>query len=156
MEILKHTGDNVGGNYRLRIAYVEKVQEVPATVDGAIHHDVVMKAGGRWFDIYCSEGSIDFKDAQAESDHGGFFNKTVSGFIPKDRADVVEFVEALKNRPVIIDLIDNNEVRKLVGTLEEPMYFTASFESKDQTAGRAGTSITFTGACIKRSPIYNV
>lgn len=156
MEILKHTGDNIGGNFKIKIAYTEQVQEIPGTYNGAIHNDVAMKPGGRWFDVYCTEESIDFKDVQSDSDHGDFFNKTVTGFIPKDRADAIEFVEALKNRPIIIDLLDNNEVRKLVGTVEEPMYFKSSFESKDQVSGRAGTTITFSGSGIKRSPIYNI
>ncbi len=76
MEIVKHTGDNIGGNYKLKIAYVEDIQLIPESVDGTIHLEVTMKPNTQWYDLYCTEGTINFKDVAQPSDHGDFYLKT--------------------------------------------------------------------------------
>jgi hypothetical protein len=156
MEIVKHTGDNVGGNFKLRVAYVEEVQEIPTPIDGTVHLEVTLKPGGRWYDIYSTEGTINFKDASQTSDHGDYFAKSLEAFAPKDSTELVDAANRFRNRPLIIDLIDNNGTRKLIGTIDEPMYVSTSFDSKTQVSERAGTALSFTGSGRLRSPIYNV
>ena len=156
MDIEKHTGDNLGGNYRIKYAFVEDIAEIPEPHAGAIHSEVVMKAGTRWYEVYCTEASMQFKDAQEDSEHGASFVKELTGFVPKEREELNEALDALKNRRCVLDVIDNNNTRKLVGTISEPLYFSSSSDSKESTSGRNGTAISWKGPGTKKSPIYKI
>jgi hypothetical protein len=155
-DILKHSGDNLGGNFGFRFLFVESIQAIPETIGGTIHAEVTLQAGTRWMDCRCTEESMNYKEDPQESDHGSYFYKEFSAFIPKERPETVDFLNANKNRRFILDITDNNGSRRLVGTREEPMYFRSSHDTKDKVSGINGNRIVFYGDGEFKSPFYDV
>jgi hypothetical protein len=155
-DIRKHTGENFGGNYSFQFAFTDDVQEMPDTFEGAIHHEVTMKAGTRWYAGYATEGSMQFKDEQQDNDHGGFHNKEFTGTVPKDRPEVAALFESIKNRKFILDIKDNNGQRKIVGRPEEPLYLKSALDSKNSVEMRNEYKFTFSGQGVEKSPFYSV
>lgn len=154
--IKRHSGDNLGGNYSFKFIPVGDVDEIPETFEGAVHHAVELKSNTMWFDGECTEHTMSFKDEQRESDHGSYHEKEFTGIVPKDREEMIDLFNRIKDQKFILDITDNNGTRKLVGTLTEPMYLTAGMDSKADPSGRNEYRISFKGSGIDRSPVYQV
>lgn len=155
-DIKRHEGDNLGGIYTFKFLPVEGIGSMPESYKGAVHKAVTVAAGYRWFDGYCSEESMKYTEEQEDSENGAFFKKTFTGNVPKDREEVVDTFETMKNRRYILDITYNNGVRKLVGTADEPLYFSSKFDTSKPVSGRHDHAISFSGGGIKKSPIYSI
>lgn len=155
-DIVYQNLSNLGGNYFFKFIPVSHVESIPQAYKSEIHHAVVLKPNSRWFDFYCTKGTIDFLDEQQESKQGDFHLKTISGFVPKDRVDLKNLFDVMMNDKFIVDITDNNGVRKLVGSIDEPLTFKSKFTTGNDVNKRNGYTITFSGEGIKKSPLYNL
>lgn len=155
-DIKKIEGDNLGGIYSFKFIPVTDVQSIPSTLNGAIHNEVNIKTNTRWYEGYCTIETMNFSDNQEDSDHGAFHTKEFLGIVPKDRPELIDLFNGMKNKRFILDLVDNNGTRKLVGTVEEPLNFSSGFDTKANIAGRNEYKISFKGQGVAKSPIYNV
>lgn len=155
-DILRHEGDNLGGVNSFRFLEIEGVQEMPETFKGAIHTEITLNDGYRWQDGYCTEETMDFQEDQADGDHGASFKRVFVGQTPKDRPELTDLFEYMKNRRYILELTYNNGSKKIAGSPAEPMYFRTKLKTQKQMAGRNEHDIAFTGECVKKSPFYSI
>lgn len=155
-DIEKHHGDNMGGINSWRYLFVEDCNEIPPVVDGAVHHEVTVFGGTRWYEGYCTPFTMKLKDEQKPSDHGSFHDKEFTGVIPKDRPELIDLFNSIADRKVILDITYNNGGRKLVGNKAEPLNLTTSQFSKDKVEDRNEFTISIYGEGIKKSPFYNI
>jgi hypothetical protein len=156
IDIEKFEGENLGGVFRFRFLPVEEVNEIPETLEGAVHHEVDVLPGGRWRDGYCTAYTMSFKDEQVESEQGSYHQKEFSGLVPKERPELVDLFNSMRDRKFILDVFDNNGTRRLVGTVDEPMYCVVASDSKNAVAERNEHKVVFRGVGVLRSPFYNV
>lgn len=153
-DIEKNTGDNLGGINAFKFCFAEEVSEVPPVLNGAVRTAVVLNTGCRWYDGYCTEFTMEFKDDQQNSDHGTYHVKEFNGFIPKDRSELVDLFNTISNRKFILHLTYNNGCHKLIGNVNEPLYMVAPQQSGKGMGDKQGHNITFKGEGIFKSPFY--
>lgn len=153
-DINKHCGDNLGGIFLFRVIPVDDVQSIPLLVDGKVCEPVILKTDKRWFDVYGTEGTMKYLEEPQTSEHGDFYKASITSFIPKGRSEVKAVLDEMKNKNFIIDIIDNNSFRRLVGTIAEPLKFSVGYDSGNKVTTSNGYSISFSGLIQNESPEY--
>ena len=155
-DITRHTDDNLGGLNAFKIVSAKAVTSLPSVVNGAIQHQLTLLPGHRWLSVYCTEFTMNYKEVPIDSEHGAAFKKTLTGKTPKDRAELTQLFNEMKDQGFIIDYTDNNGQRKLVGSPQEPMYFKPALDTKAEMAQRNEHELVFEGEGIDKSPFYNI
>jgi hypothetical protein len=155
-EIKKHENDNLGSVVELKFLPIEAVETMPIAVNGAVHAPVVLKQNFAWINCYCSPNTISFKEDAADSEHGTYYKKKLSGKTPKDRSEVIDSFSKMDNGKFILLYKDANGTLKLIGSPDEPIYFKNSFSTKEDVAQRNEYDINFEGDGLLKSPVYNL
>lgn len=155
-DITRHENDNLGGVNSFEFILAEAVNQLPEVFEGAIHNEIELNDNYRWYKMYCTEFTMGLKEQQQDSDHGASFKKIFVGKIPKDRTEVTDILNLLKNRPLILCLTYNNGCKKIVGSPDEPMYFKGNLDTKTDITGRNEHDVVFEGEGVDKSPFYKV
>jgi len=155
-DITRHTDDNIGGNFKFKFTPVNNIQSIAAISNGAIHTEIKLYAGSRWYEGYATPESMNFSDQQQSSEHGAFHKKTFKGVIPKNRPELIDLFNSMKDRRFILIVYDNNGLIRLVGNKTEPLKFTSSGDTKTKYSERNEFEFQFYGEGIDKSPFYNV
>lgn len=153
-DINKPCDDNLGGLFLFNFIPVTEVQSIAEPIDSRVLEPVTTTTIGRWYECYASEGTMKFIEDLQQSDQGDFHKAKLSAFIPKDRTDIADQFEKMRNKDFIIDYIDNNGHRKLIGTLDYPLRFTYSLDTGATVPNKNGHTIEFYGDILKKSPTY--
>ena len=155
-DINKPCGDNVGGIFLFKIAFTDDVQSMSLPINGNVCEPVELKSLARWYDVYGTEGTIKFNEDQQQSPQGDYFKVKLSASIPKDRTEVKNSLEEMKNKTFIIDYTDYNNERKLVGTLTEPLKFSSSLDTGNKIPSLNAHAIEFFGNALTKAPTYSI
>lgn len=157
-DIEKHHGDNLGGVNSFKFAFANSVDTIPPIIDGSIHHAVTLLTSppSRWFDGYCTEGTMQLKETAKDSEHGEYQEKEFTGIVPKGRPELIDLFNSMADQLFIIDAIDNNGIRRLIGNKEEPLKLKVDFDTKADVPQRNEYRISFKGTGVKKSPQYNL
>lgn len=155
-DINKFTDDNLGGVMLFKFIPVDDVQEIPTAINNMIASAVVLKPATRWYEFYGTIGTIEFNEDQSDSEAGSYFKKSLKAITPKNRTDVDLIFGEMKNRRFILDVLDNNGIRKIVGTIQEGLKFTSKASTKGEATQRNEYVIEFTGDGENKSPTYNL
>jgi hypothetical protein len=155
-DINKHCADNLGGIFLLRYIPKDDVESIVEPINGRVTEPVVLKANKRWFEFYATPETLKFNEEQQESPQGDYFKIKLTGATPKDRADIISAFNKMKKPSFIIDYTDNNGLRKLVGTITEPLRFKHSSTTGDKAPSKNGHSFEFFGDVIDKSPEYYI
>lgn len=155
-DINKPCEDNLGGIFLIKVIPIQEVQSLLMPVKSAILEPLVTKPLGRWYDIYATIETVKFEEEPIESEQGDHYRAKIIGKVPKDRASVIETINQMTNKQFIIDYTDNNGVRKIVGTLTEPLLFKCNFTTGDKVATKNGYDFEFSGFLLRKSPVYLV
>lgn len=153
-DINKHCDDNLGGIFLFKFIPLTEVASIPQAINSKVLEPLVVNSLGRWYDCYGTEGTIKFSEEIQNSPHGDYHAIKLTSFIPKDRIDITDQLEEMRNKLFIIDYIDNNGYRKLIGNLAEPLQFKYSLDTGSSVPNRNGHTIEFYGNAIKKSPNY--
>jgi hypothetical protein len=155
-DITRHSSDNLGGVNAFKFVPAKGVNPLPASLNGAIHHELTLKDGYRWYTGYCTEFTMNYKESPVQSEHGLAYKKTFSGKVPNDRSDLTWLFDEMKDQGFILDITDNNGQRKIVGNPDEPVYFVSTLDTKAEMAQRNEHEIVFEGEGIDKAPFYNI
>lgn len=155
-DIDRFENDNLGGINSFKIIEAKHIIGWPPVYAGCIHTAPIIAPGAAWRTIYCTEGTMQLKDDQQPSDHGAYHTKEFSGNTPKDRPEVLELLNHLKDEKFVLDCLDNNGQRKLVGTPSEPLTLVSSADTKNSVPGRNEYKLVFKGDGINKSPFYKL
>lgn len=155
-DINKHCEDNLGGIFLLRFIPSNDIETIVEPIDGRVTEPVVLKENTRWYEFYATPETIKFDEDQQQSPHGDYFKIKLTGNTPKDRAEVISTLNEMKNKTFILDYIDNNGTRKLVGTITEPIKFKHTSTTGNTVPSKNGTSFEFYGDVIDKSPEYYI
>lgn len=153
-DIFKHNDDNLGGIYAFKYIPISEVASLPAAIDGKVFEPLLTKDSGRWYEFYATPGTLGFSELKETSPHGDYYKAKFSGFVPKDRSDLIDAFSKMRNNKFIIDYTDYNGVRKIIGTIDEPLLFKESLDTGVNVPNRNGTSFEFTGELRYKSPEY--
>lgn len=148
--------DNLGGVNTLKFIPVAGVASIAPVLGGAIHTGVVLNDNYAWYELPFTLETMGFKDEGQPSENGTFYNKQIVGIVPKHNAEKINFLSNTDNVKFIVDCLDNNGIRRLVGTVAEPLILIVSADTKTSVAGRNEYLLTFTGSGTALSPVYNI
>lgn len=146
--------DNLGGVPRFNFVKVSDVQSIGIAVNHKIIAPVVLKTGKQWYCGYGTLGTVGYSEPEESSSAGTLYKRAFSGFYPKDDADIDLLFSEMRHEKFLIDYTDNNGLRKLIGSIAEPLRFTSSFSTKQQASELAGHTFSFYGDGTHKSYVY--
>ncbi len=153
-DIDEFDGDNLGGIIRFKFIPVTDVESIDNPIDHVIATPVILKTNKRWFDAYATKGTIGFTEVPEKTANGDVFKLQFNAICPKDSADRSNVFNQMRNQRFIVDYTDYNGLRKLIGSLEEPLFFSSSLNTKTEVVGRNEHSISFYGESSHKAYVY--
>ncbi len=155
-DVKKFEDDNLGGVYLFKYIPADDVQSISDPIDGFITKEVSLKPDKQWFDFYGTEGTMAFSEDDSNTNDGTLYNKKVIAITPKQRTEIDVLFFKIRNRRFILDLIDNNGLRKIIGSIEEPLKFTNKGDTKNMASGRNEYAIEFACSSTFKSYTYDI
>jgi hypothetical protein len=148
--------DNVGGIIRFNFIPVQDVDSIVMPVNNKVLEPLEVKEGKRWYCAYATLGTIGYTEEQSDTDNGGIFKRKFTAICPQDNDEMTDTLNAMRNQRFIIDYMDANGLRKLVGTIEEPLFFTSTLNTKTDMRGRNEHVISFYGDASHKAYVYDI
>ena len=148
-------GSNMGGIAQyIYIAFHSDVLTWPAepaaplTIEdlGTLTGDIIMKAGKRFFEMYLTDDTGEFKIESVGETDGKSFVMHLSLFHPGLQKKILGFMNATKNENLAIVVVDNEGQHFLMGSQLRPAIFNGSPDANGTgkaTADRRGMSFEF-------------
>gem|GEM_PF-1579009 len=144
--------DSLAGLSVFHFLPVEYVISIPEPIDRLINQPVVVKAGYDWLKGYASIDSLRLSEKNQSNSQGKYVQADVEGFVPDSLASLQLFSK-MEGRPFIVKTIDNNGLSKIIGTIEQPVYFKVDYDTKTISQEK-GYLFSFSGLLLQRSPVY--
>jgi len=144
--------DNIAGIASFNFVEVEKVNSIPFVINNKITSSIVLKDGYLWFKGYSSIDSLEYSEPIKQSNHGNFIEAELKGFVPES-PEILQLFTKMDGRRFILHLTDNDNLKKIAGTIEQPLTFLCDFETQT-VSGNKGYKYHFKGLLTKRAPIY--
>jgi hypothetical protein len=153
-DIEQYKNDNLGGIVKFKFIPVDDVESIDIAIEHIITTPVVLKENKRWFDAYATLGTMQYTEVQEKTPSGDIFKCQLVAAIPKDWADISDQLNKMRNQRFIVDYTDSNGLRKLVGSIDEPLFFKSELNTKNEAAARNEHIITFFGESSHKAYIY--
>lgn len=150
MDILKHSGSNLGHFTRLRIAKIQDVEEFEINFQKKILKPIGFKTGKAISHIYVTDKTLQPSCDQLNK-NGIYYLNQIKAYIPKHRVDVWQALEEMANDQVICICTDSDGNDWVFGNLEEPM----ELNFKIPLTVRNGYNITITGESLNPAILYD-
>ncbi len=155
-DINQFSGDNLGGNIRFEFAEINDIDSIAESIDGNITEKVILKDGKQWYCGYATQQSIGYTETTEDSAAGILYKRSLVAFCPKDNSDNKDLFYEMRNKKFIVKCTNSNGIKLLIGSIQEPLKFSAALASKTQIAELAGYSITFYGDGTLPAMVYDI
>lgn len=131
----------------------EDLAAEPVVLNGAVVGDLVLAPGAGWHALPYTQGTLKL-DEQPKPDRGGTtYLVRVSAQRPQPDASVLDALDALDRRRLLLLLVETNGGRRLIGSKEEYVQLLAGTEGQ-HPGTRAGVELRLEGATTRRAPYY--
>jgi len=144
--------DNLSGVRSFRFIPVVDVAFIPDAISSLITGPLILKTAKRWYNGYVIQKTSNYFADSGDGPNGPFYKFSFEGYNPRiSQAGSENLTEMIRYR-FLLDLIDNNGNRRLVGNLKNGL----SFHNKE-TPGVQGTGLNsyFIGFTGEQTNIYN-
>jgi len=155
-DIKKPIGNNLGGVIRFNFIDVNDVESIPDSIDDVVSEAVVLKEGAQWSCGYGTQFSIGYSEPTEDTNAGTIYKKSFDATCPQDSAENKNLFRLKRHKRFILDIYTSNGMRLLVGTIAEPLKFSAKLSTKTQMSELAGYVINFSGDGTLPSPVYDI
>lgn len=112
---------------------------------------IVLNGGKSWTTGLSVFEQMKFDEQPQETEHGMLYNKELQGFLPQDSEAVTQALETMLFVPFVIKLKDRQGQHRIVGTPDEPVYFSFEFTT-GAVGGSRGYNFSFRGKHRSKSP----
>lgn len=146
--------DNIAGVASFKFVEAEGVSQLPDPVLSQITTPVTLKAGYAWKTGYGAIDSLQYSEIGKKSDQGINYEAVLAGFTA-DSSEIVQLFSEMQGRWFLLDLTDNDNLRRLAGTLALPFLFVSEFDTQT-VSGQKGHKFTFSAILKNKSPIYSI
>ena len=119
--------DNMGGINRLYFVPLNNIQAFDYIYDGYIH--VFSLEVGICDSLYVVEDSIKFSQRKKSDSTGTYYDTKLSAVVPKDRPEILVKINEMDGAQYVLIYIDNNGYKKVIGTPDELMNFSANLDT---------------------------
>ncbi len=146
-----------GGIYTASILDKEGVVEIPDVVYGTHRIDgaVTVDTDYAWESDYYTEDSIGHSESEKPQSGDNIWLQRVEMFSPLTDAESIKTQVDHERKRFIIDCIDRNGRRRLVGTKEQPLKLVHTYTTSLMPEGRKGTVMVFEGLTSERAYFYD-
>lgn len=155
-DITQPIGNNLGGALRFNFINVNDVLSIPTPVNSVVSSAVVLKPGKVWSAGSATLGTMGYSEPSELTSAGTIYKKTFIAFCPEDNAANNDLFNANRNGQYIVDCTDSNGLRKLIGSIDEPLSFSSALNTKTNIPELAGTAISFYGDGSHKSYVYDI
>jgi hypothetical protein len=155
-DINEFFGNNLGGVLRFNFIPVAHCVSIDMPIKGKVLKPVEVLTGKRWFSGYATLETIGFAEPSELTDNGTIYKPKFTAIVPKDSAEATHLFDQMSNGRFLLDYTDSNGLRKLVGSLDEPLFFSADLNTKQNIAGRNEHLINFYGTTTNKAYVYDI
>lgn len=155
-DINRLEGDNLGGIVRFKFIPVDDIRIIDDAVAGVVSVEITLQASKKWFCAYATLGTMGYTESPTNSSAGTIFSRQFSAFIPKDSAEINAQLNEMRDVRFVLDYTDSNGLRKIVGSIEEPLNFSSSLNTQSDMPGRNGHNIVFSGDATHKAYVYDI
>jgi len=145
--------DIIGGIAEFKFARLQDASSF-SVLDSVVQANALSQIASAWYTGYSTISELKFSEEQSVGDHGSSFVKTLEGFFPGDDENILPLMNEMAGQYFLLYLKDNDELMKIVGSVNEPMIFTFKFSSANPK-GKKGYTWQFMGAGRSKSPIWD-
>jgi hypothetical protein len=111
---------------------------------------VPLKTGKKWLTMPVLPTAKDvqiWEESEEPSAQGTQWAERVQGVIPAHSPELAKELQKMWGLRFLVEVSDSNEHKFVLGTLQQPLTFTANYNS-----ARSGHSFTFTGRVGRKAP----
>jgi hypothetical protein len=149
--ISKPRRSNIGGLQSVQVVPVSEVSEITPVVNGKTTCTLV--SGKAWRTLYTTPGSRKYEDTPASAGRRQYREVLVSGRIPATEETTLEQLKAYSAEGFVVKTKDNNGKQRLIGSPDEPMFFSYSDGSGSAPEEYNGSEFTFARS-LRESPPF--
>lgn len=110
-------------------------------------------SGADWNPLPIAGGSGAWTEEQQDDPQGQYFRVNITALLPADTPTVRGELNRMKQHRYILKLTKNSAVI-LIGTTEQPLRFSSTFDSGADGGDTRGHRCTFSGVALVKSPGY--
>lgn len=155
-DIKQPIGNNLGGVITFNFIDVKNVLSIPTPVNSMIIQPVVLQPGEHWYVGYGTLGTIGYSEPSEFTNAGTLYKRMFVAFAAQDSAINSILFNEMRNGQFLIDYKDSNGLRKLIGSIEEPLFFSANLNTKTNMPELAGHAVGFYGDGTHKAYVYNI
>ena len=147
----------MAGVHQASLLQYQGISNIPEVVfeSHRIDGEITIKSGYNWESPYFTESSSVHSEKEVSLDGDSHFEQMVELFLPFSDHDQT-YLQTLRERMrFVVDLIDRDGNRRLVGTKKEPLNILHTFSTQKGIGGRKGTVILLQGNTTERAYFYN-
>jgi hypothetical protein len=152
--IEKNVSDNIGGIYTFYFIPLADVVSIPLAVNKLIGDAIVLDTDKYFFTAQITRESFSYKEPQTDNEDGSSYAISLGGFVAGDSSQLSEQFEEMSGGRFLVLCEDNNNKKRVLGTLTNGMRFKADFDTNNKTSGLKGWNILFSGLMSERPPFY--
>ena len=148
-------GSNIAGFDYLEFIPSSSVTHIPDQEDGVISQ-AISNTLGALFSLKATKSTIVFNESPGNDAAGNFFSQEISAFLAKVTPEILAKLKSMENYAFIVVVKDNNNLKRLVGTIESPLLFRYKTDQKTTPQERNGVLVEFFGKSTDSAPFYLV
>lgn len=135
--------DNLGGLLLIKFAPLRFFASL---------NPVAFNSGCDWINIYCTAETMQFMEKAVNDDNIGYHQVTITGQVPKIRADIHATLQKYRLQQAIVQCEDNNGFLRQAGTLDNGLILVDQSATGVQVADANGYTFQFTGNQLETAP----
>ena len=125
---------------------VEDIEVFPELSSLAVEeYEIQLKAGKSWKIGFAIDDTLAYAEPAEDTPNGRIYNKQLQGILPHDHLDIAQNFFDNQYAKYLVKYVDRTGVRRLLGTVQEPMRIRFSFKQAGNHSGEKGWSFSFYG-----------
>jgi hypothetical protein len=158
-DLLFDGANNIAGNFLIRFVPVAGVSSLPLPAPfgptaGVLPAGPTFLPNFRWFTAYGTDQTKDVIEDESDTDSGPLWDVSIEFYLPGDSAARRLNLAEMARHRFLVAVEDNMGVKRLFGTLTEPLRFSYKFQVPKQIGDRRGAFITFRGTLTRVAPTF--
>lgn len=147
--------ENMGGCRAFGLAYAEWISELPAPVHGVVVEDTQYNGDTPPIGFIFTEDSGDYTEGEKMGDSGPEWTTEFSCFYPGDSIDVRQKLAAIARHGLVIEVPDNNDNTRRVGTVENPCTMSYKYGTGGAARELNGYDVRFRWLSDEAAPLID-
>jgi hypothetical protein len=153
--VVQEPAENTGGIEAMWYTLAANLVNFPATGDLAITQNLALQPDTFWYQLLSVRQTVRYKQARKDlGRHGDAFVQTLTGTVARHSGELAAGLEALDGQELVALYRDHNGQVQLLGTPEQPLAYTDTYDSGLVTGTRNNYDWGLAGQTPRRARPY--